>query len=104
MTTLRETGGRDHIIRDAPDRGAVSSSQLDSLDKPTTAASRRTPAVIRLLVLATFVVILNETIMINAIPKLIVALHITEQSAQWLSTAFMLTMAAVIPITGWFLH
>ena len=32
------------------------------------------------------------------------ALHITEQTAQWLSTAFMLTMAAVIPITGWFLQ
>ena len=30
----------------------------------------RTPAVIRLLVLATFIVILNETIMINAIPRL----------------------------------
>lgn len=59
---------------------------------------------IRLLVLATFVVILNETIMINAIPQLMGALHITEQTAQWLSTAFMLTMAAVIPITGWFLQ
>ncbi|GIH79448.1 MDR family MFS transporter [Planobispora longispora] len=59
---------------------------------------------IRLLVLATFVVILNETIMINAIPRLMDALHITEQTAQWLSTAFMLTMAAVIPITGWFLQ
>nr|WP_311132471.1 MDR family MFS transporter [Nonomuraea gerenzanensis]SBO94102.1 Multidrug resistance protein B [Nonomuraea gerenzanensis] len=59
---------------------------------------------IRLLVLATFVVILNETIMINAIPRLMSALHITEQTAQWLSTAFMLTMAAVIPITGWFLQ
>ncbi|MFI0423707.1 MDR family MFS transporter [Spongiactinospora sp. 9N601] len=59
---------------------------------------------IRLLVLATFVVILNETIMINAIPQLMEALHITEQTAQWLSTAFMLTMAAVIPITGWFLQ
>ncbi|MET9339338.1 MDR family MFS transporter [Nonomuraea sp. NPDC003804] len=59
---------------------------------------------IRLLVLATFVVILNETIMINAIPKLMGALHITEQTAQWLSTAFMLTMAAVIPVTGWFLQ
>lgn len=59
---------------------------------------------IRLLVLATFVVILNETIMINAIPRLMGALHITEQTAQWLSTAFMLTMAAVIPITGWFLQ
>ncbi|MDH2425828.1 MDR family MFS transporter [Sphaerisporangium sp. TRM90804] len=59
---------------------------------------------IRLLVLATFVVILNETIMINAIPRLMGALHITEQTAQWLTTAFMLTMAAVIPITGWFLQ
>ncbi|WP_336216616.1 MDR family MFS transporter [Nonomuraea sp. LPB2021202275-12-8] len=82
----------------------MSSPQLDSPAKPAAAASGRTPAVIRLLVLATFVVILNETIMINAIPRLMVALHISEQTAQWLSTAFMLTMAAVIPITGWFLQ
>ncbi|TDC68733.1 DHA2 family efflux MFS transporter permease subunit [Actinomadura sp. GC306] len=66
--------------------------------------ARRTPPVIRLLVIATFVVILNETIMINAIPRLMTDLHITEQAAQWLSTAFMLTMAAVIPVTGWFLQ
>ncbi|MGH3323273.1 MAG: MDR family MFS transporter [Streptomyces sp.] len=64
----------------------------------------RTPTVVRLLVLATFVVILNETIMINAIPRLMDSLRITEQSAQWLTTAFMLTMAAVIPVTGWFLQ
>lgn len=65
---------------------------------------RRTPTVIRLLVLATFVVILNETIMINAIPRLMVDLHVTDRTAQWVSTAFMLTMASVIPITGWFLQ
>jgi DHA2 family lincomycin resistance protein-like MFS transporter len=64
----------------------------------------RTPAVVRLLVLATFIVILNETIMINAIPRLMTDLAITEGAAQWLSTAFMLTMAAVIPVTGWFLQ
>ncbi|MER6005668.1 MDR family MFS transporter [Nonomuraea angiospora] len=80
------------------------SPQLDSPAKSAAAGSGRTPAVIRLLVLATFVVILNETIMINAIPRLMDALRITEQTAQWLSTAFMLTMAAVIPITGWFLQ
>ncbi|GAA0408216.1 MFS transporter [Acrocarpospora corrugata] len=78
--------------------------QLDSLAKSETAVPGRTPAVVRLLVLATFVVILNETIMINAIPQLMGALNITGQTAQWLSTAFMLTMAAVIPITGWFLQ
>ncbi|WP_330185053.1 multidrug efflux MFS transporter [Nocardia sp. NBC_01503] len=64
----------------------------------------RTPTVIRLLVLATFVVILNETIMINAIPRLMTDLKVGERSAQWVSTAFMLTMAAVIPATGWFLQ
>jgi DHA2 family lincomycin resistance protein-like MFS transporter len=71
--------------------------------RPTVPAGR-TPTVVRLLVLATFVVILNETIMINAIPRLMDSLRITAQSAQWVSTAFMLTMAAVIPVTGWFLQ
>lgn len=64
----------------------------------------RTPTVVRLLVLATFVVILNETLMINAIPRLMEAFQVTAQAAQWVSTAFMLTMAAVIPVTGWFLQ
>lgn len=64
----------------------------------------RTPTVVRLLVLATFVVMLNETIMINAIPRLMSSLGVTAESAQWLSTAFMLTMAAVIPVTGWLLR
>lgn len=72
-------------------------------DRPTTRGGK-TPLVVRLLVLATFVVILNETLMINAIPRLMESMHVTEQAAQWVSTAFMLTMAAVIPVTGWFLQ
>jgi DHA2 family lincomycin resistance protein-like MFS transporter len=65
---------------------------------------RRTPLVITLLVAATFVVILNETILINALPRMMVDFGVTERTAQWLSTVFMLTMAAVIPVTGWFLQ
>lgn len=57
-----------------------------------------------LLLAATFVVILNETIMTVAIPKLMDDLHIDALAAQWLSTAFMLTMAIVIPITGFLLQ
>lgn len=72
-------------------------------ERPAVQAGR-IPTVVRLLVLATFVVILNETILINALPRLMDSFRITEQSAQWVSTAFMLTMAAVIPITGWFLQ
>ena len=60
--------------------------------------------VLRWLVGATFVVILNETIMINAIPRLMADFDVDASAAQWLSTAFMLTMAVVIPITGWFLQ
>ena len=61
-------------------------------------------AVLRWLVGATFVVILNETIMINAIPRLMADFEVDANAAQWLSTAFMLTMAVVIPVTGWFLQ
>ncbi|MGW4245356.1 MDR family MFS transporter [Nocardia sp. NPDC004722] len=74
-------------------------------DLSASSTKQRTPTVIRLLVLATFTVILNETIMINAIPRLMKDLHVSsELTAQWVSTAFMLTMAAVIPVTGWFLQ
>lgn len=60
--------------------------------------------VVWLLLTAAFVAILNETTMNVAIPHLIVDLSITEVTAQWLTTAFMLTMAVVIPITGFLLR
>jgi DHA2 family lincomycin resistance protein-like MFS transporter len=79
-----------------------------SYDISTPAAGAKTSAadmaVLRWLVAATFIVILNETIMINAIPQLMVHFDVTTRAAQWLTTAFMLTMAVVIPITGWFLQ
>ncbi len=60
--------------------------------------------VIWLLLVAAFVAILNETTMGVAIPHLIDDLGITAVAAQWLTTAFMLTMAIVIPITGFLLQ
>lgn len=51
-----------------------------------------------------FVVILNETLMGVAIPRFIQVFGITATTAQWLTTAFMLTLAVVIPITGWLLQ
>ncbi|GAA2176514.1 DHA2 family efflux MFS transporter permease subunit [Agrococcus versicolor] len=60
--------------------------------------------VLALLVASAFVVILNETIMGVAIPQLMVDLDITTSSAQWLTTGFLLTMAVVIPTTGFLLQ
>lgn len=64
----------------------------------------RESRVIWLLLAAAFVAILNETTMGVAIPHLITDLGITELTAQWLTTAFMLTMAVIIPITGFLLR
>ncbi|MHA6691827.1 MDR family MFS transporter [Devosia sp. A449] len=64
----------------------------------------RNRLVIALLLVSTFVVFLNETIMSVAIPHLMTDLGITAGVAQWLTTAFLLTMAVVIPITGFLLQ
>ena len=76
----------------------MSSAGLSGADQP------RDYGVLRWLVAAAFVVILNETIMFNALPSLMREFEVDVTTAQWLSTAFMLTMAVVIPVTGWFLQ
>lgn len=52
------------------------------------------------LLISAFVVILNETVMGVALPKLMTDLHVSAVAGQWLTTAFLLTMSVVIPITG----
>lgn len=53
-----------------------------------------------LLLASAFTVILNETIMGVALPRLMTDLGITAAAGQWLTTAFLLTMSVVIPVTG----
>nr|WP_294692862.1 MDR family MFS transporter [uncultured Friedmanniella sp.] len=60
--------------------------------------------VIGTLLVATFVVILNETIMNVALPQLMGDLRVSASTVQWLSTAFLLTMGVVIPTTGFLLQ
>jgi DHA2 family lincomycin resistance protein-like MFS transporter len=76
----------------------MSSPALSGPEQP------RDYGVLRWLVAAAFVVILNETVMFNALPSLMREFSVDVTTAQWLSTAFMLTMAVVIPVTGWFLQ
>ncbi len=64
----------------------------------------RDKQVIATLLVAAFVVILNETIMGVALPRLMNDLDISALTVQWLTTAFMLTMAVVIPTTGFLLQ
>lgn len=61
-------------------------------------------ATITVLIVSAFVVILNETIMNVALPVLMHEFKVSEEAIQWLSTIFMLTMAVVIPATGFLLQ
>ena len=59
---------------------------------------------IAVLIVSAFVVILNETIMNVALPVLMEQFQVTQDTIQWLTTIFMLTMAVVIPTTGFLLQ
>jgi DHA2 family lincomycin resistance protein-like MFS transporter len=66
--------------------------------------AKRNNLVINVLLVSTFVVMLNETAMTVAIPNLMQALNVPASDASWLTTAFLLTMAVVIPVTGFLLQ
>lgn len=66
--------------------------------------SRRDWTVIAILLVSTFVVILNETIMAVALPPLMESLQVSASAVQWLTTAYLITMAVVIPVTGFMLQ
>jgi len=61
---------------------------------------RQIKLVLSVLLVAAFVMILNETVMGVALPNLMTQFSLTAASVQWLTTGFMLTMAVVIPMTG----
>jgi DHA2 family lincomycin resistance protein-like MFS transporter len=95
-------------MTDIIDRAEVAAPATDTAT--VTAASTvatdatRNRTALALLLAAVFVVFLNETMMGVALPRIQEALHIDATKGQWLTTAFALTMAVVIPITGWLMQ
>jgi DHA2 family lincomycin resistance protein-like MFS transporter len=59
---------------------------------------------ISVLVLSAFVMILNETILSVALRALTVDLQVSTTTVQWLTSGYLLTMAVVIPTTGFLLE
>jgi DHA2 family lincomycin resistance protein-like MFS transporter len=79
-------------------------ADTDTAQAPATDVATRNRTALALLLAAVFVVFLNETMMGVALPRIQEALHIDATRGQWLTTAFALTMAVVIPITGWLMQ
>jgi MFS transporter, DHA2 family, lincomycin resistance protein len=70
--------------------------------KPDDGAPNR--GVIPILLLSAVIVVLNETVMSVALPHVMTDLHVAASTGQWLTTAYMLTMAVLIPTSGWVLR
>lgn len=51
-----------------------------------------------------FIAILNQTLMITAIPPIMHEMNITENTAQWLTTVFMLVNGVMIPVTAFLIE
>lgn len=68
------------------------------------AIPREVKIVLSVLVISAMVMILNETILSVALPSIMADFNVGADVAQWLTTGFMLTMAVVIPTTGYLLQ
>ena len=86
----------------------VTGHDISPLGTKAAAAENSNAARIRLIIilllLSAFVMSLNENIMGVAPPTLLIDLSTTASAAQWLMAGVLLTMAVIIPITGFLLQ
>lgn len=60
--------------------------------------------IVAVLLAGSFVAILNQTLMATAIPHVMADFNISENTAQWLTTIFMLVNGVMIPITAFLIE
>ncbi|MBU8788154.1 MULTISPECIES: MDR family MFS transporter [Bacillus] len=60
--------------------------------------------IVGLLMAGAFIAILNQTLLVTALPHIMADLNIDATQGQWLTTAFMLTNGILIPITAFLIE
>ncbi|WP_129657330.1 MDR family MFS transporter [Rothia uropygialis] len=73
-------------------------------DQPEALPTKHIVGVLAVLVVSALIMILNETVLTVALPDIMADFEISAATAQWLTTGFLLTMACIIPTTGWMLE
>jgi len=63
-------------------------------------SASRQKTVIAILMLGAFIAILNQTLLTTVLPEIMESFHLTSNTAQWLTTIFMLVNGIMIPITA----
>ncbi|WP_394281157.1 MDR family MFS transporter [Corynebacterium sp.] len=76
---------------------------MSTPDPRSRSMAGETILVISVLALTTFVMMLNETALSVALPSIMAEFDVTAAVAQWLLTGVLLTMAIMMPMTGWIL-
>ncbi|NJP38528.1 MDR family MFS transporter [Alkalicoccus luteus] len=66
--------------------------------------SRRSLLIAAILLTGSFLTILNQTLMITAIPPIMQEMNVTANTAQWLTTVFMLVNGIMIPVTAFLIE
>ena len=61
-------------------------------------------AIMAVLLFGGFLSLFNETILNVALPELMVEMHVTATTVQWLATGYVLVVGILIPITAFLIH
>jgi EmrB/QacA subfamily drug resistance transporter len=61
-------------------------------------------AILTVMLLGAFVAILNQTLMNVALPEMMIDLEISANTAQWLTTGYMLVNGVLIPVTAFLIE
>lgn len=84
--------------------GSISPSTAPAVQAPPALSKNQLIGIIGALALGAFLMILNETVLTVALPSIMADYGVSASAGQWLTTGFLLTMAVVIPTTGYLLQ
>lgn len=60
--------------------------------------------IVLIFVLGSFVTVLNQTVLITALPQIMKSFNISIDKAQWLTTAYLMTNGILIPVTAFLIN
>ncbi|WP_077613981.1 DHA2 family efflux MFS transporter permease subunit [Caenibacillus caldisaponilyticus] len=89
--------------RDTGGNGRDTRIQAETANEENPASIKKGP-IITVLILGAFVSILNQTLMNVALPVMMTDLNISANTAQWLTTGFMLVNGVLIPVSAFLME
>ena len=64
-------------------------------------SSKKRVLMMAVLLFGAFVSLLAETFLNNALPSIMKSFNVAQSTAQWLTTAYLLVVGLMIPISAW---